>query len=79
MIIVARGDAAYDRTPASLRRHEAADVVCLLAPKSFYAVGLHSADVAPVDDGEVPRVLDELAASLTAAATSAEAAAPDGS
>ncbi len=79
MSIVARRAAAYDRTPASLLRHEAAEVVCLLAPKPIYAVGLHYTHFALVEDGDVPRVLDEFAATVTAAATSAEAAAPTAS
>jgi predicted phosphoribosyltransferase len=60
-------------------RSEADEVICLLTPEPFYAVGLYYANFAPVEDREVQRILDEFAATAsnaTALVEAVEAAAP---
>ncbi len=40
-------------------RAEADELICLLAPHPFFAVGVHYADFPPIDDDQVQRLLAE--------------------
>jgi putative phosphoribosyl transferase len=54
-------------------REEADEVVSLLTPEPFFAVGLYYVDFAPVEDDEVQRILDHFAAARAESAPTVDA------
>jgi putative phosphoribosyl transferase len=51
-------------------RQEADDIVCLMTPDPFWAVGLYYEDFAPAEDDEVQRLLQEFRATTAPATAS---------